>query len=404
MTDTALKILVVHTRYRSDAPSGEDSVVERELALLKKHGFNVCELIVSNDDIHIRNLGEKVKVALNCIWSKQSKALLSSILDDEQPDIVHVHNTFPQLSLSIVEACNDKHVPIVQSLHNFRYICPNALLMRNGSPCELCISGNTPSVRPALKHKCYRDSTVATLPIAASIVWNRVKGTHRGKISRYIALTEFAKTKFIQAGFKDSLISIKPNFIDDPGQSAEDHNFALFAGRLTEEKGPDLLIEAWKNMGNFKLVVAGDGSLRKTLEAEVRREGLNVEFTGLLARKDILQYLKRASFLVVPSRCYEGFPAIIAESYACGTPVIAPNHGSLSEIVDDRGTGLLYSNEDITDLQRAIKTLIGDSSLRQELALNARTKFEHQYTDSINIQQLSTIYQTTIENYLAAGH
>lgn len=392
-----MKVLLVHCFYRSTAPSGEDSVFIRERELLQDGGVEVHSFIKRNDDINDGTLVGQVRAAKNCIWSGSAKEDLRSVIRQVQPDIVHFHNTFPQMSLSVYEACIAEGVPFVQTLHNFRYICPNALLMRAGSPCELCIQPENLSVMPALKHRCYRDSLVATLPLALNIDVNRAKGLYHPKQGRFIALTEFARSRFMQAGFDPAQILVKPNFVFDPGLNhAPAENYALFVGRLTSEKGIQTLIAAWRHVNGLQLKVVGDGALRSTLEAQCRHENLNVEFLGLKAHQDVLAMIQRSKFVIVPSTCYEGFPAAIVESYACGKAVLASDIGSLKELVVTEQTGLKFEPGNAEDLARCVNRVQREPGLAAMMGQNARVVYLARYTPKNNLEQLMSIYRELI--------
>lgn len=334
-----MKVLLAHNFYRSTAPSGEDSAYRNERQLLERY-FTVIPFERFNDDIDESTLVKRVKLALAGAWSRRTYDELSAIIRKSPPDVAHFHNTFPLITPSAYAACRDAGVPVVQTLHNFRLICPQAMLLRNGLPCELCINGN---FLPALGYRCYRNSFITTLAQVYTQTYNRYRGTYRHLVNRFITLTGFAYEKFVKAGFSTSSITVVPNtFIDPPQAGAGDGDYALFVGRLSAEKGLRVLMEAWRGI-NIPLKIVGDGPLRSELEAIVRTRALKVEFTGRLDRENVLGIVQRAMLQVVPSECYEGFPMVLLEAMACGTPVVASRIGSLDEIVLDGMTGIKFS-------------------------------------------------------------
>ncbi|MBD9359870.1 glycosyltransferase family 4 protein [Methylomonas fluvii] len=385
-----MKILIVHNYYQQ--AGGEDSVVAAEFDLLKRRGHEVELWSVDNRDLPV-GLAGKINVALTTNYSFNSKLLANEKLKQFRPNIVHVHNFFPQISPSIYDACINADVPVVQTLHNYRLICPGALLMRNGKICENCITG-TPY--QAALHGCYRGSRVGSLVLAHMVNNHRKIGTWNNKVSRFIALTEFSKSKFVEAGFPSENIAVKPNFVDDPFNSDNEMDcigapYALFVGRISEEKGIRTLIAAFSSVGNdIELKIAGSGPIENSLV------GNNVTMLGRQSSNEISRLMRNAAFLIMPSEWYEGFPMVLVEALAHGLPVLASNLGSMAEIISDGENGLLFEPGNSADLANKVRWLINNPVVRRNLGKNARRTYVSHYTPDINYQKIMEIYQGLI--------
>jgi len=387
-----MKILFVHNRYQQ--AGGEDNVVAAEARLLADHGHDVELWSVDNKDLPAGLTG-KIKTALATSYSPASRALAQGKLQSFKPDVVHVHNFFPQISPSIYDACLDEGVPIVQTLHNYRLICPGAMLMRNGKICEQCITG---SPYQAAWYGCYRGSKVGSLVVAHMVAQHRQQGTWQHKVNRFIALTDFAKGKFVEAGFPADKIMVKANFVYDPLAESPRNNpatpgFTLFVGRISEEKGIKTLLKAWSTLDDKTLLkVAGAGPLDDLLAGKN-----NIEALGLQNSDEISHLMQQAAFLVLPSEWYEGFPLVLVEAFAHGLPVLASNLGSMADIIKDGETGLLFTPGDADDLARKVKWLLNNPLKAQELGENARRTFLEKYTPEQNYAELMAIYEDSIE-------
>lgn len=383
-----MKILFVHNRYQQ--AGGEDNVVAAEARLLADHGHDVELWSVDNKDLPAGLTG-KIKTALATSYSPASRALAQGKLQRFKPDVVHVHNFFPQISPSIYDACLDEGVPVVQTLHNYRLICPGAMLMRNGKICEQCITG---SPYQAAWYGCYRGSKVGSLVVAHMVAQHRQQGTWQHKVNRFIALTGFAKGKFIEAGFPADKIVVKANFVYDPFAESPHINpatpgFALFVGRISEEKGIKTLLKAWSTLDDKTLLkVAGAGPLDDLLTGKN-----NIEALGLQNSDEISLLMQQAAFLILPSEWYEGFPLVLVEAFAHGLPVLASNLGSMADIIKDGETGLLFTPGDADDLARKVKWLLNNPLKAQELGENARRTFLAKYTAEQNYAELMAIYE-----------
>jgi len=382
------KILFIHNSYQQ--AGGEDNVVEAEVNLLRSHGHDVQLWSVDNKDLP-GGLNGKIKTALSTSYSSTNQMIARGKIRSFKPDVVHVHNFFPQISPSVYDACLDEGVPVVQTLHNYRLICPGAMLMRQGKICEQCVSG---SPYQAAWHGCYRGSRLGSLVVAHMVAQHRRHGTWQRKVNRFIALTEFAKSKFVEAGFPADKIAVKANFVDDPLHASTRPNttppdFALYVGRISEEKGIKTLLRAWSTMDDQTwLKVAGAGPLEALLPGKN-----NIAALGRQHPDEISRLMRQAAFLVLPSEWYEGFPLVLVEAFAHGLPVIASRLGSMDDIIRDGENGLLFAPGDAADLAGKAKWLLENPQQTQRLGENARRTFLANYTAERNYAQLMMIYE-----------
>jgi glycosyltransferase involved in cell wall biosynthesis len=386
-----MKVLVVHNLYQQ--AGGEDNVVAAEVKLLLDNGHEVEFWSVHNKDLPGGLMG-KISTTLSTHYSAVSKAIASNKLRSFKPDVVHVHNFFPQISPSIYDACLEENIPVVQTLHNYRLICPGAMLMRDGKICEQCISG---SPYQAVWYGCYRGSKLGSLVVAHMVALHRNQGTWQQKVNRFIALTDFAKSKFIEAGFPSDKIAVKANFMHDPFLRMPRFNrktpgFALFVGRISQEKGIETLLQAWSELDDeILLLVAGVGPLEGMLCNKK-----NVIALGLQTTDEISRLMQQAAFLVLPSEWYEGFPLVLVEAFAHGLPVLASRLGGMADIIKDGDTGLLFEPVNAHDLAEKAKWLLKNSQQRQILGDNARRVFVEKYNSDQNYAELMVIYEDAL--------
>jgi len=260
-----MKILLVHNIYQQ--AGGEDVVFDQELQLLERHGHQVVTYLRSNHELEQLSAIGQIGLVSRIISAEDSKHDIRRILREEKPDLVHAHNTFMMISPSIFEMCKQERVPVLQTLHNYRLLCPAATFFRDGHVCEECTKHG---LMRSVTHGCYRESRAATAAVALMLQVHRARGTWDDSVSGFIALTQFARNKFIERGLPAEKIYVKPNFVyPDPGERTIPGNYALFAGRLSPEKGVSTLLEAWDRLRSpIPLVIVGDGPLRADLEAE----------------------------------------------------------------------------------------------------------------------------------------
>ena len=384
-----MKVLVAHNAYQHRG--GEDSVVEADIALLRSRGHEVTTYFRNNNDIEDMPL---VSVATQTLWSSRTLHDLSELLQDSQPDIIHAHNTLPLISPSLYWAASHAGVPVVQTLHNFRMMCLSALYLRGGKVCEDCM-GHLPW--RGVVRKCYQGSVAASAVLAGMVTLHRGLGTYRNKVDRFIALTQFAKQKFVAAGFSEKKIVVKPNFHDISGSKCkvkgESRSGALFVGRLSEEKGVATMLNAWRDL-DIPLRIAGDGPL---LEQNLGRHRTNIDFLCRLSDEQVAKEMTQASFLVMPSEWYEGFPLVLVEAFAHGLPVVASRLGSMAEIVEDGVSGLHFDPGNPHDLAQKVQWMHKHPDECRQMGENARRVYEKKYSPEKNYKILMDVYRQTIE-------
>lgn len=396
-----MKILLVHNFYGSSAPSGENTVFLAERDLLVQHGHQVIEFVRHSDDIREKGVFGLVQGACSTPWNPFARSALRRVLEAEQPDVMHVHNTFPLLSPSIFHAARGLGTAVVLTLHNFRLFCAAGIPMRDSRPCTRCLDKK--SVVPSLRHGCYRGSRMATLPMAAMIALHRHLGTWRTCVDAFVALTRFQKGKMVDAGLPAERVYVKPHFYPDPPAARpweQREPKAVYVGRLGTEKGVQVLIGAWQRWGGSAplLEIIGDGPERARLE-KMAGAGLNrnIVFRGQLAYDQTQQALSRSCLLILPSLCFEGFPMVIREAFALGVPVAASRLGSMPDIVDDGKNGVLFTPGDPRDLLQKIQAVWENPAQAAAMAKNARQTFEGRYTAQTNYTLLMDIYQNAVK-------
>jgi glycosyltransferase involved in cell wall biosynthesis len=308
------------------------------------------------------------------------------------------------ISPSIYSACSERDIPVVQTLHNFRLLCPAANFFRDGMICKECADQ---SLLRSVRHGCYRNSRGATAVVALMLAFHRALDTWRRSVTRFIVLTEFAKEKFIAAGFPSDKFVVKPNFTDpDPRERVGGGEYAVFIGRLAENKGLRLLLNAWKRLpARYFLHVVGEGPERAALEAQAREWGLSgITFRGRLARDAVIETIKGARFILVPSTLYEGLPMCIVESFACGTPVLCSRLGGLAEIVEHQLTGLHFNPGDSADLAATVEWAWNHPMELSQMGRAARAKYETDYTAEKNYALLMEIYEQALAGCAPRRH
>ncbi len=386
---TRPKILLVHEFYQTHGPSGEDSMFLAERRLLEEGGHEIRSFELHNDAIGGSSWA-RAQVAIESLWSVPAYRALRRAIREFRPDIVHCHNTFPLISPSAYRAAHDEGVAVVQTLHNYRLICPSGLLQRDQRPCEDCV-GHVPW--SSVRHGCYRGSRAASAAAAAMLVLNRALGTFRTEVDRYIVLTEFARTLLIRGGLPAERLVVRANGLaTDPGVGRGDGGYALFVGRLTAEKGVSTLIEAWSAYHPLPLVVAGDGPLRAGLESQARAAAAPIEFLGQVQRARVLDLMKRATLLVIPSECYEGMPVTFLEATACGCPIAASKLGGLAELMVEGVHGAHFSAGDPQSIIGAITRLLASPERLSAIRHRNRALFEARYAPAEALRSLNAVY------------
>ena len=358
-----MKILIAHNAYRE--PGGEDAAVLRDRDLLLARGHAVDLWLRSNE--RLDGALERAMAGWRVAFDAGARDAFAARIALDRPAIVHVHNLVPRLSPAILDAARAARVPVVMTLHNYRVACANGMLLRDGRVCELCLGGNP---WHAVRHACYRDSRLASLAVARMIARARRERTWHTKVDRFIALSDFAKAKLIEAGLPEDRIAVRGNFVADPGppDAAAPRAGFLFVGRLSPEKGIATLIAAAGRAG-VALSIAGDGPLAGTLGGAVRR-------LGRLEPAAVARAMAGALALVVPSLGYEAFPLVVAEAYAAGLPVIASRLGALAELVEDGVTGLHAAPGDADELAARLRWAEGNRDAMARMGRAARARYE----------------------------
>jgi glycosyltransferase involved in cell wall biosynthesis len=391
---TPMKVLLVHNQYRSGAPGGEDVAFAQERALLESAGVEVVAYTRSNDEVDERNPLEAALTAWNLRWSARTHREIGALLERERPAVAHFHNTFPLVSASGYAACRERGVPVVQTLHNYRTVCAAATFYRDGRVCELCRPG---APWPAVRHRCYRGSAPGSLAVAWMLWRHWRDGVFTELVDRFIVLTPFAARRLEAAGIPRERILVKPNAVappPPPPAGPPGGRYALYAGRLSEEKGIGTLLDAWREVPDLPLKIAGDGPLMAALAARVRAESLPVELLGMVPREEVLRLMAGALVQVVPSRCYEGaLPLVAIEAWASGVPMAASRIGSLAEMIEDGRTGLLSEPGDAAGLASGLRRLADDPSLRVRLAAAGREAYRALFTPEHSRAALLGLYR-----------
>ncbi len=392
-----MKIVVAHNFYQQ--AGGEDQVFADETALLESHGHTVIRHTIHNDQV--QGLG-RLTLAGRTIWNRSECADLHELVLREKVDVVHLHNTFPLMSPAVYSAAKNAGAAVVKTLHNYRLICPAATCYRDGHVCEDCVGKTVPW--PAILHRCYRDDRGASAVAAAMLTAHHVRGTYRNDVDRYIALTEFARQKLVTGGLPSGKLVVKPNFVSpDPGAGDGAGGFALFVGRLVENKGVLTLLDAWKRLKlPITLKIAGDGDLAHKVRDAVAADS-RIQWLGRVAPPDIYRLMGDASALVFPSLWYEGLPKTIIESFARGTPVVASRLGSMIELIEDRKTGTHFTPGDPDNLAAVLTQLFGNPATLGEMRAHSRTEYESRYTADANYKMLMNVYDAALKQRLH-GH
>lgn len=391
-----MRILSIHNEYQ--IRGGEDESCAAEVSLLRKMGHEVERYLEHNDDVVQYS---KLNLATKTIWSQESYRIVCQQLKSSKYDLVHVQNFFPLISPSVYYAARHHNVPVIQTLRNYRLICPNALFFREGKVCEDCLGKSIPY--PGIVHGCYRGNRFASGGVAAMLTFHRSIQTWQRMVDRYICLTEFARQKMIAGGLVADKIIVKPNFITDDfvvqHSSLEDNQervFAIYVGRLSVEKGIDTLLSAWETLDKpIPLKIVGDGPLKDQVDA-VSRKLTHVEALGRLPMAEVHQLIGKAMFLVFPSKWYETFGRVAVEAFVHGTPVVAAKIGAIAELVDDHHTGLHFKPGDAQDLAAKVEWLVAHPEERAMMGKAGRAEFEAKYTAKANYQKLMDIYKLVV--------
>jgi glycosyltransferase involved in cell wall biosynthesis len=374
-----LRVLIVHNRYRQRG--GEDAVVEAEAALLRSRGHAVEHYLRDNRELD--GIGP-LEASAQALWSRRTAEEVAALCGRFGADIVHAHNTFALVSPSLYWSAFRAGVPVVQTLHNYRLFCVQGMFRMRDRICEDCL-GHVPW-RGVLR-RCYHESAAQSAALAGVVTLHRALGTFRDRVTRYVALTEFCRRKFIEGGLPAARIAVKPNFVDVAPPPDAAREGGLFVGRLSAEKGIDTLLGALDRAPGAALDVVGDGPEAARVQAHAQARA-----AGWLAQADVLARMQRASFLVQPSVWFECFPRTVVEAYACGLPVIASRVGALEELIEHGRTGLLFDPGSAGDLARTLTWALANPHRMREMGARARAVYEERFSPARNYEELMAIY------------
>lgn len=384
-----MRIALVHNHYQY--VGGEDQVFAAEGRLLEGHGH-----VVARHEVHNNAVAGVGKLGLGtaAVWNRSQYRFLRELFHRMKPEVVHVHNTLPLISPAVYYAARAEGAAVVQTLHNYRLFCVNGLFFRDGRVCEKCLG--RAAAWPGVLHACYRGSRAASGVVAATVGFHKLMGTYRLQIDAYIALTKFARDKFLTGGLPPEKVHVKPNFVaPDPGEGDGQGNYALYAGRLSEEKGLRSLLAAWERVGErLQLRIVGDGPLARRVAGAATGEV--IRWLGPQPRGVVMKLMRRAKVLIFPSTWFETFGMTVAEAMAAGTPVLASDIGGISDLVDDGRTGLLFSPGNPTALADAVFWVISHPMELANMRRAARADFEAKFTGEANYRQLLAIYRRAL--------
>jgi len=390
-----MKILYIYNRYQGQG--GENLWVESEPDLFRAAGHQGIVYRRDNEEIQQFSFVKKASLLWKSAWSGETYQAVRTLIKTERPDIAHVYNTVPLITPSVYHACHDEEIPVVQSVYNYRLICPTGTLVRDGRVCEECLEH---SVWRGVRYGCYRDSKIQTAAMAWTLWSNRQRGTWSDTIDCYLTPTEFVKSKLIQGGMPAHKIRIKPNWHEpDPGMRNQSDGSVLYIGRLVREKGIDTVLGAWEQMENPPLLrIIGDGPARDKVEHAVgQQKGKSIEYLGNLPHNEVIFHLKLASVFLLPCEWYEGFPHTILEAYACGVPILASRIGTLADVVLDGRTGELFEPGNTSDLAAKIEGMLRDPEKLRLMGTAGRSEYVNKYTGKQIYKELLGIYQEQID-------
>lgn len=393
------KILIVHNYYQ--IPGGEDTVAANEKKMLEEAGHQVFTYYRSNSELKTMGIMRKVWLPFTTIFNIRTYREVKKMIKKNNIGIVHVHNTLNLISPSVYYAAFHCKVPVVQTIHNFRLLCPAATFYRDGKICEECVSKG---LKCAVKHSCYRGSRLQTLACVISTLVHRRLKTYRRL--NYICLTEFNKNKLLMLNrpgkkpvIRPERVFVKPNFVFKNPESRKPEDYYLFVGRIEEIKGISLLLDAFEKIPDKKLIIVGSGIAYEKYTADSKLRGIdNVMFVGYKNRDEINHLMAKAKAILVPSQWYETFGMIIAEGFASGTPVISGDIGNIGNLVTDGITGMKFKYDSADALVDVLQKF--ESADHEAWEENTLNEFKMKYSPEVNLLQIENIYEKMIKNKL----
>lgn len=380
-----------------------------ELAeLLKKNGHEVA-FFSMRDEKNIKtdcqeyfvepidlNTASKLK-AIDVIYSRENKKKMEEVLEKFKPNIVHLNNFQRQLSASIIQPIKEKKIPIVFTAHDMQAICPSSAMLYNGEICEECIKSG---YRNCIKKSCVKNSKLKSILAVLEAKYYKKNRIYE-KIDYIITPSEFIKKQLVSGNLKYNKMETIHNFVISKGktESYKDNGYAFFFGRLSIEKGILNLIEAFKNINQGKLLIAGDGPEREKIKKYIEENNLQnkIKLLGFLNQNEIRRYIQEASFIVIPSIWYENCPYSILETMEIGKPIIASKIGGIPELIEENENGFLFKYDDIQELERCMNKMFTDKKLTIKQSRKSRELFEQKYSEEIYYNKIMNIYNSLIK-------
>jgi glycosyltransferase involved in cell wall biosynthesis len=390
----SLSVLVIHNRYQQ--PGGEDAVVHAEVELLRRAGHRVVQYVRDNSAIANYPSLRQASLFFSATWDRRAYAQIRALIQKERPDIAHCHNLLPQVSPAAYYACRSAGVPVVQTLHNYRLLCPAGTCFNHLGVCGKC----NPSLAYSIGRGCYRGSRLQTAAVALMLKAHRWRGTWNHVVDAYLAPSRFCRDYFVEAGLPEAKVHLKRNFLErDPGQRTGRGDYALFAGRLSAEKGVLEMLNIWQRLPHIPLVIAGGGPLYDEARCLVERSAsAHIKLLGRLDPQQALVQMKGARFLVFPSRWNEPFGMGLIEAAACGVPSIASRIGAIPELVIDNHTGLLFDPQNFNELADKAQWAWAQAQEMEAMGSAARQLYQQDFTAEKNYAALMEIYRMVVRN------
>ncbi|AUD06185.1 glycosyltransferase family 4 protein [Spirosoma pollinicola] len=389
-----MRVLLIHNYYQQGG--GEDTIFKQEVDLLREYGIVVETLTFDNESFDGTLVGN-VQSAVQALYNFQSGRRLDHVISQFLPDIVHIHNLFYTASAAVIRTAKKRQIPVVMTLHNYRLVCVNGLLMRGGeTPCEVCLTKTIPLA--GIRNACFQNSKAKSAHLSAITLLHKLTGIWK-QVDRFVVLTDFTHQKILSSSLKlqPEQVCVKPNFVADAGYTGPEGrgDFFLYAGRLTVEKGVDVLLQAAEKCG-FPLEIIGDGPLAVAVQ-QMSEQVPTIRYRGKQPREAVLEAINHCRALLVPSRWYEGLPTVILEAFASGTPVICSDQQNLNQIVKDGQTGLLFRTGDSVDLGQTISRFRLDKSGQSILSQNAYIEYQTRYAKNVALQATLDLYDALID-------
>ena len=399
-----MRILIVHNRYRSTAPSGENRVVDQESEALTALGHQVQHFERNSDDIEAWSSTRKATLPGRVVYNPETRRVLTGVLRRFRPDVVHIHNTFPLISASVLYACKDELVPVVATLHNYKLMCASGDFFRDGAVCHDCAGGRA---LPAVMHRCYRGSTVATVP---TVVATRVhRKAWRSLVAAYVFVSESQRRLLAGMDLEPAKVFVKHNIVPYDGASCLPRNRQVaYVGRLDKAKGIPLLMRAWDGYraasgdDAMRLMIAGGGPLESELESWARTRP-SVTVAGHLGKPDCFDLIARSRAVLLPSQWEETFGLVAIEAMAAGVAPIAPSHGSFPELITDGRDGVLFRAGDSDGLAKVLQDIDRDPDRYETYGRVGRLTYERQYDPRRGAARLIEIYEYAMSRQPTSG-